>query len=73
MNSENLFWKIGRDIPGSNGRMDDAVLYLFPFIVPIIYKAIDKLEDFTHDAMEHRYDIKVKVGPIDIAITKNNL
>ena len=72
MNSENPIRKIDTNFPDSNGGMGQAVLYLLPFIAPIIYKAIDKIGDFAHDAMEHRYDIKVKVGPVDIALTKND-
>jgi hypothetical protein len=73
MNSENSIRKIDTDISDPNASIGEAVLYLLPFIAPIIYKVIDKLANFAHDAMEHSYDIKVKVGPVDIALTKNNL
>ena len=73
MNSENFIRKVDTDISDSNVSIGEAVLYLLPFIAPIIYKAIDKIANFAHDVMEHGYDIKVKVGPVDIELTKNNL
>jgi hypothetical protein len=73
MNSENSITKINSDISAPSASIGEAAFYLLPFIAPIIYKAIDKIANFAHDAMEHGYDIKVKVGPVDIALTKNNL
>lgn len=72
MNSENSIRKIDKDISDPNVSIGEAVLYLLPFIAPIIYRAIDKIANFAHDAMEHGYDIKVKAGQVDIALTKNN-
>lgn len=73
MNSEDIIRKIDTDISTPNLSIGVAILYLsLPVIAPIIYKVIDKLMNFAHDAMEHNYDIKVKVGPVDIALTKNN-
>lgn len=73
MNSKNSITKIDTDISALNVSIGEAVLYMLPFTAPIIYKAIDKIANFAHDAMEHGYDIKVKVGPVDIELTKNNL
>ena len=70
MNLENSFRKIDTDISDLNAGIGEAVLCLLPFIAPIIYKVIDKLANFAHDAMEHGYDIKVKAGPVDFALTK---
>ena len=73
MNSKNSITKIDTDIFALNVSIGEAVLYMLPFTAPIIYKAIDKIANFAHDAMEHGYDIKVKVGTVDIELTKNNL
>jgi hypothetical protein len=70
MNSEDIIRKIDTDISNPNVIMGVVVLFLLPFIDPIINKTIDKLANFAHDAMEHDYDIKVKVGPVDIELTK---
>lgn len=73
MNSKSSIRRIDSEIVDPN-IIIDAALYLLPFIAPpIIYKTIDQLANFAHDAMEHGYDIKVKVGPVDIALTKNSL
>ncbi len=72
MNSENSIRKIDTDVFDSNVSISEAVFYLLPFIAPIIYTAIDKIANFAHDVMEHGYDIKIKAGPVDIALTKNN-
>lgn len=72
MNLENSMRKIVSGISDSNVSIGVAVVCLFPVIAPILDKAIDKLANFTHDAMEHGYDIKVKAGPVDFALTKNN-
>lgn len=58
MNSENLIRKIGRDISGSNVGKGEVVLCLL-CLTTIIFMA-----------MENRYDINVKVGPVDIALTQ---
>jgi len=73
MNSRNPISKIVTNLPESNGGMAEATLYILPFVAPFIYNVIDKIGDFAHDAMEHRYDIKITVGPVDIALTKNKL
>lgn len=73
MNSKNSVKIIGTYITDPNVRIGVVVLFLSPFIAPIIYKVIDKIANFAHDAMEHGYDIKVKAGPVDIALTKNNI
>lgn len=73
MNSENSIRKIDTNISDLNVSVAETVLYFLPFIAPMIFKAIDKIANFAHDAMEHGYDIKVKAGPVDIALTKNNL
>lgn len=73
MNSESSIRKFDTDISDPNVSISEAVLYLLPFIAPIIYKVIDKIANFANDAMEHGYDIKVKAGPVDIALTKNIL
>lgn len=72
MNSQNSIRKINTDISNPNVSIGAAVLCLLPFIAPIIYKVIDKIANFAHDAMEHGYDIKVKAGPVDIALIKNS-
>jgi hypothetical protein len=63
--------KIVADISDPNVGKGEAVLYLL-FFIPIICMAIDKFPNIAHDAMEHGYDIKVKAGPVDIALTKKN-
>ena len=74
MSSENSIRKIYTDIIGPNVGKGEAIYYLMPIITQIIiYVAIDKLPIIAHDAMEHGYDIKVKAGPVDIALTKNKL
>ena len=73
MNSVNFIRKNDTVNSAPNLSIYEAALYLLPFIVPIIYMAIDKIANFTHDAMEHGYDIKFKAGPVDIALIKNNL
>lgn len=73
MNSENSVKKIDSSITDPNVRIGVVVLCLSPFIAPIIYKVIDKIASFAHDAMEHGYEIRVKAGPVDIALTKNNI
>ncbi len=60
MNSENSFRKIYTDIIGPNVGKGEAVLCLLSLTIIIFM------------AMEHGYDIKVKAGPVDIALTKNN-
>ena len=60
MNSENSIRKIYTDIIGPNVGRGEAVLCLL-CLTTIIFMA-----------MEHRYDIKVKVGPVDIALTQKN-
>lgn len=72
MNSKSSIRRINSEISDPNVIIE-AVLYLLPFIAPIIYNTIDKLAKIAHYAMEHGYDIKVKAGPVDIALTKNNL
>lgn len=72
MNSKGSIRRIYSEISDSNVIIE-AALYLIPFIAPIIYNTIDQLANFAHDAMEHGYDIKVKAGPVDIALTKNSL
>ncbi len=71
MNSEDIIRNIDTHISDPKVIIAVAVLYLsLPVIAPVIYKVIDKLANFAHDAMEHSYDIKVKVGPVDIALKK---
>ncbi len=65
--------KINPVISDTTANIATAVLYLLPVIAPIIEKVIDKLTNFAHDAMEHGYNINVKAGPVDFALTKNNL
>lgn len=73
MNSEYSFRKTYTDIFDPNVGKSEAVYYLLPIIAQIIiYVAIEKLPIIAHDAMEHGYDIKVKAGSVDIALTKNN-
>ncbi len=60
MNSENSIRKIYTDIIGPNEGKGEAVLFIM-CLTTIIFVA-----------MEHRYDINLKVGPIDIALTKND-
>ncbi len=60
MNSENSISKIYTDIIGPNVGKGEAVLCLLG-LATIIFMAI-----------EHRYDINVKVGPVDIALTQTN-
>jgi len=71
MNSENSVKIFDSYITDPNVRIGVVVLCLSPFIAPIIYKVIDKIATFAHDAMEHGYDIKVKAGAVDITLTKN--
>ena len=71
MNSENSIRKIYTDITDPNVGKGEAVLCLL-CLTTIIFMAIDKFPNIAHDAMEHRYDINVKVGPVDIALTKKN-
>lgn len=70
MNSENSIRENDKDISDPNASTGEAVLYLVLFIAPIVYKAVGQLANFAHDAMEHGYDIKVKAGPVDFALTK---
>jgi hypothetical protein len=74
MNSENSIRII--DTYLSNPKVIIAgtvvILLLVVASAPIIYRLSDDIENFTHDAMEHGYDIKFKAGPVDIALTKNN-
>ena len=72
MNSKNSIRKFDTNVTDSNVGISETVLYLLPFIAPILYTVIDKIANFAHDAMEHGYNIKIKVGPVDIALTKNN-
>ena len=72
MNLKNFIRKIDTDISDSNLSKGAAVLYLSPFIALFISMAIDKIVNVTQDAIQHGYDIKVKAGQVDIALTKNN-
>ena len=60
MSSENSIRKIYTDIIGPNVGKGEAVLCIL-CLTTIIFMA-----------MEHRYDINVKVGPVDIALTQKN-
>jgi hypothetical protein len=60
MNSENPIRKIYTDIIGPNVGKGEAVLCLLS-LAAIIFMA-----------MELRYDINVKVGPVDIALTQKS-
>lgn len=60
MRSENSIGKIYSDIIDPNEGKGEVVLCLL-CLTTIIFMA-----------MEHRYDINVKVGPVDIALTKND-
>ncbi len=73
MNSENSIRKICTNITDSNLCVGITILYLLPYISPIIITAIDKIADIAHDAIEHGYDLNFKAGLVDIALTKNNL
>ncbi|HOZ37958.1 MAG TPA: hypothetical protein PLH64_04325 [Anaerolineaceae bacterium] len=59
------------NIDPNEGIFENAII-LLPIITPIVCEVIEKLMSLAHDAMEHQYDIKVKVGPVDILLSKNN-
>lgn len=41
------------------------------YLLPIIYILIDKVTDFAIGVMDRGYDLNVKAGPVDIALTKS--
>ena len=48
----------------------EVMLYFLPVLTPVIYKAIDKIVSIAHDAMEHGYELSVKVGAVNVSLTK---
>lgn len=65
--------KIVTGISNTNGNMNDTYLYLMPIIVPIVSKAIEEVVNLAHEALKLGYDIKVKAGPVDIAISRSSI
>lgn len=61
------------DIVNLNENVDliIGILFLLPVLTPIISLAIDKITNFTHDIMEHGYEINVKTGAVNISLTKS--
>lgn len=72
MNSKYTIKEIDTNNSNQSVGTCEAALYLLPFIAPIIYKVIDKIGDFAHDAMVHGYDLKVKAGSVEVVLTKND-
>lgn len=70
MNSDIYVGKSDTIISDANSNLGETILYLVPIFAPVIYKIIDKIMEFAHDAMEHKYDIRIKAGPVDFELTK---
>lgn len=65
--------KIVIGITSTKGNMNDTYLYLMPIIVPIVSKVIEEVVNLANEALKLGYDIKVKAGPVDIAISRGNI
>ncbi len=47
----------------------------FTFVVlvtPLLPEIVDKIFEFTHDAMEHDYDLNITLGKVNLAFKKHD-
>ena len=46
----------------------EICLWVLPVVIYVVPKVLEKLFEFTHDIMNHGYDLKIKVGSFDFAL-----
>lgn len=69
METQNIS-KNGIDLLSSNLNRGEIILYLLPAIAPIVYCLMNKAVELMGDIMDHGYDLNLKVGPVDLALTR---